>query len=154
MYRTVWTIWRYLLRIPGKKAKNGQMLMPLMLRSRIRSRSCQDRGTSKFQGTSDIGNPLVVPESCTDVETLLVPLADSERDSSVSLYVFVEFFFPLFPFLLRRERGRARTEVALWVFLEIFGFRAYFFICLVFIGLPFIGGLASSLYSSFPLYFI
>ena len=36
-------------------------------------------GSPEPQGTSDIGNPLVVPESCADVETSLAPLADSER---------------------------------------------------------------------------
>uniref|UniRef100_A0A8C4QFJ7 Reverse transcriptase domain-containing protein n=1 Tax=Eptatretus burgeri TaxID=7764 RepID=A0A8C4QFJ7_EPTBU len=37
-----------------KKAKNGQTMMPLMLRSTIRSRSCQDRGTSKVRPTWEI----------------------------------------------------------------------------------------------------
>ena len=41
-------------------------------------------GSCDLQGTSHLGNPLVVPELCVDVEASLAPLADSERDTENS----------------------------------------------------------------------
>ena len=45
-------------------------------------------GSVEPQGTSYIGNPLVVPDLCVGVEASLAPLADSEWDTVKYLRMF------------------------------------------------------------------
>ena len=82
LYRTVWTIWRYLLRIPRKKGPKRSNVDAFDAKEQNKVQIVS--GSVDLQGTSHIGNPLVVPESCADVETSLAPLADSERDTENS----------------------------------------------------------------------
>uniref|UniRef100_A0A8C4PWI4 Uncharacterized protein n=1 Tax=Eptatretus burgeri TaxID=7764 RepID=A0A8C4PWI4_EPTBU len=66
-------------------------------------------GSVDLQGTSHIGNPWVVPESCVDVETSLVPLADSERDTENVLEQLLPEMCSLLE-LLEQEQLSAATQ--------------------------------------------